>query len=124
MRIESHFKYDSATISQSKKLGGIYSKSLRCWYFDYNAANYKLISQTFTDLVIDNQKNETQPLAGLTISRDLPIAKSELQLDAAPLCHNPEHITKQFVSTYFAFRIITLGKYWVLRCGIISYQED
>jgi hypothetical protein len=58
-------------------------------------------------LVIDNQKNnETQPLAGLTISRDLP-AKSELQLDAAPLSHNPEHITKQFVSTYFAFRIIT-----------------
>jgi hypothetical protein len=45
-------------------------------------------------LVIDNQKNnETQPLAGLTISRDLP-AKSELQLDAAPLSHNPEHITK------------------------------
>jgi hypothetical protein len=46
-------------------------------------------------LVIDNQKNnETQPLAGLTISRDLPaIAKSELQLDAA-LSHNPEHITK------------------------------
>jgi hypothetical protein len=39
-----------------KKLGGIYSKSLRCWYFDYNAANYKLISQTFTDLVIDNPK--------------------------------------------------------------------
>jgi hypothetical protein len=77
-----------------KKLGGIY-KSLRCWYFDYNAANYKLISQTFTDLVIDNQNNETQPLAGLTISRDLPaIAKSELQLDAAPLSHNPEHITK------------------------------
>jgi hypothetical protein len=50
------FKYDSATISQSKKLGGIYSKSLRCWYFDYNTANYKLISQTFTDLVIDNPK--------------------------------------------------------------------
>jgi hypothetical protein len=59
-------------------------------------ANYKLISQTFTDLVIDNPKNnETQPLAGLTISRDLPaIAKSELQLDAAPLSHNPEHIKK------------------------------
>jgi hypothetical protein len=56
MRIDHFFKYDSATISQSKKLGGIYSKSLRCWYFDYNTANYKLISQTFTDLVIDNQK--------------------------------------------------------------------
>jgi hypothetical protein len=57
MRIESHFfKYDSATISQSKKSRRIYSKSLRCWYFDYNTANYKLISQTFTDLVIDNQK--------------------------------------------------------------------
>jgi hypothetical protein len=67
------------------------------------------------------KNNETQPLAGLTISRDLPaIAKSELQLDAAPLSHNPEYNKNQFVSTYFAFRIINLGKYWVLRCGIIS----
>jgi site-specific recombinase XerD len=118
-RIGLFFKYDSATISQSKKLGGIYSKSLRCWYFDYSAANYKLISQTFADLVIDNpQNNETQLLAGSTISRDLPaIAKSELQLDAAPLLHNPEHITKtNSLAPNLRLELLpNLGKYWVFK---------
>jgi site-specific recombinase XerD len=118
-RIALFFKYDSATISQSKKLGGIYSKSLRCWYFDYNAENYRLISQIFTDLVIDNPKNnETQPLAGFTMSRDLPaIAKSELQLDAAALPHNPEHMTKTnlLTATLRLELLPNLGKYWVFK---------
>jgi hypothetical protein len=68
------------------------------------------------------QNNETQA-AGLTISRDLPaIAKSELQLDAAPLSHNPEHITKTnlLAPTLRLELLPNLGKYWVLRCGIIS----
>lgn len=95
-RIGLYFKYDSATMAQLKQLGASYSQSLRCWYFDYTVDNYKLIRQNFEDLVIDNpKKTKTQPLAGLTISRDLPaIATSDRQLDLAPKLNNPEHITK------------------------------
>jgi site-specific recombinase XerD len=118
-RIGLFFKYDTATISQSKKLGAIYSKSLRCWYFDYNAVNYKLISQAFEDLVIDNPKNnEMQLLAGLTISRDLPaIAKSELQLDSTLELNNPEHITKtnSLAPNLHLELLPNLGKYWVFK---------
>ncbi|CAM3104068.1 tyrosine-type recombinase/integrase [Flavobacterium frigoris] len=118
-RIGLFFKYDSATISQLKKLGSIYSQSLRCWYFDYTAVNYKLISKSFEDLVIDNPKNnETQLLAGLTISRDLPaIAKSELQLDAATVLNNPEHITKtNSLAPNLRLELLpNLGKYWVFK---------
>jgi hypothetical protein len=102
-----------------KQLGGIYSRSLRCWYFDYTAVNYKLICQTFEDVSIDNPKNnKTQPLAGSTISRDLPaIAKSEIQLDAAPLLHNPEHITKtNSLAPHLRLELLpNLGKYWVFK---------
>jgi hypothetical protein len=100
-------------------LGGIYSQSLRSWYFDYNTKNYKLISQNFEDLVIDNpKKSKTQPLAGLTISRDLPaIAKSELQLDSAQVLNNPEHITKtnSLVPNMRLELLPNLGKYWVFK---------
>jgi len=118
-RIGLFFKYDSATIGQLKQLGGNYSQSLRCWYFDYNLDNYKLLSQTFEDLVIDNpKKSKTQPLAGLTTSRDLPaIAKSELQLDSAPVLNNPEHITKvTSLATNMRLELLpNLGKYWVFK---------
>lgn len=82
-------------MTQIKNLGGQYSQSLRCWYFDYTTAAYKLVRETFSDLVIENPKTvPTQSLAGLTISRDLPaIASSDFQLDDAPVPHNPEHIT-------------------------------
>ncbi|MEZ7507156.1 tyrosine-type recombinase/integrase [Flavobacterium sp. Arc2] len=118
-RIGLFFKYDSATISQLKQLKGMYSQSLRCWYFDYNLENYKLINQTFNDLVIDNpKKTKTQPLAGLTISRDLPaIAKSDLQLDSAPVLHNPEHITNtNLLAANMRLELLpNLGKYWVFK---------
>jgi hypothetical protein len=50
-----------------KKLGGQYSNSLRCWYFDYTAtAAYKMLRDNFADLVIENPKTvPTQSLAGL-----------------------------------------------------------
>ncbi|NRT16938.1 site-specific recombinase XerD [Flavobacterium sp. 28A] len=118
-RIGLFFKYDSTTIDQLKQLGGIYSQSLRCWYFDYNVVSYKLISQNFSDLVIDNpKKTKTQPLAGLTLSRDLPaIAKSDLQLDSAPVLHNPEHITtvKSLAPNMRLELLPNLGKYWVFK---------
>ncbi|WP_369753649.1 tyrosine-type recombinase/integrase [Flavobacterium sp. WC2409] len=118
-RIGLFFTYDSGTISQLKKLGGIYSQSLRCWYFDYNAVNYKLISQTFDDLVIDNpKKTKTQPLAGLTIGRDLPaIATGNLQLDSALMLNNPEHIAKtNSLAPNMRLELLpNLGKYWVFK---------
>jgi site-specific recombinase XerD len=63
-RIRLFFRQHCATISQLKQLGGIYSQTLRCWYFDYTTANYKLISQTFENLVIDNPKNKLILLIG------------------------------------------------------------
>jgi site-specific recombinase XerD len=124
-RIGLFFKYDTATISQLKKMGGTYSRSLRCWYFDYNAANYKLISQTFDDLVIENpEKNKTQPLAGLTISRDLPaIAQSDSQLGSLKKENNPEHITDTSSLAYkMRLELLpNLGKYWVLK---MRYVQD
>lgn len=118
-RIGLFFKYDSTTIAQLKQLGAIYSQSLRCWYFDYNVINYKLISQKFDDLVIDNpKKTKTQPLAGLKVSRDLPaIAKSDLQLDSASVLHNPEHITTTTsLAPNMRLELLpNLGKYWVFK---------
>jgi hypothetical protein len=68
---------------------------------------------------IDNPKNnKTQPLAGSTLSRDLSaIAKSEIQLDAAPLLHNPEHITKtNSLAPNLRLELLpNLGKYWVFK---------
>ena len=123
-RIGLYFKYDSATMSQLKQLGASYSQSLRCWYFDYTVDNYKLIRQNFEDLVIDNpKKTKTQPLAGLTISRDLPaIATSERQLDLAPKLNNPEHITKvTSLAPNLRLELLpNLGKYWVFK---MSYYQ-
>lgn len=118
-RIGLFFKYDSATISIARKLGGTYSQSLRCWYFDYNATTYKAISQNFSDLLIENPKSiSTQSLAGSTISRDLPaIAPSDLQLDPALVLDNPEHIPaiKPIEPTLRLELLPNLGKYWVFK---------
>ena len=118
-RIGLFFKYDTARITTARKLGGKYSQSLRCWYFDYSKASYKIISENFTDLVIENPKtNSTQQLAGSIISRDLPaIALSDFQLDVAPVLHNPEHITtnKPLVSPLRLELLPNLGKYWVFK---------
>ena len=123
-RIGLYFKYDTATISQLKKLGGRYSQSLRCWYFDYNAANYTLISQSFTDLVIENpKKDKPKPLAGFTISRDLPaIAQSELQSHSLSKGNNPEHITDTDSLVYkMRLELLpNLGKYWVFKMRYIQ----
>lgn len=124
-RIGLFFKYDTATISLLKKLGGSYSRSLRCWYFNYDNAHYKLIRQNFDDLVIENPKNDTtQPLAGLTVSRDLPaIATGELQLDSPEKENNPEHI-KDPDSLVYKMRLEllpNLGKYWVFK---MRYVQD
>lgn len=118
-RIALFFKYDPATQSIVRKIGGQYSQSLRCWYFDYNKSSYQVIRDNFTDLVIENPKNNsTQPLAGSTISRDLPaIATSDFQLDPAPVPDNPEHITapKPLESPLRLELLPNLGKYWVFK---------
>lgn len=75
-------------------MGGIYSQTLRCWYFDYTTANYKLISQTFENLVIDNPKNKLILLigygAGLRVSeivtlewRDILFSEHKLHIKNA-----------------------------------------
>ncbi|WP_413998206.1 tyrosine-type recombinase/integrase [Flavobacterium sp. W1B] len=118
-RIGLFLKYDNATNSQLRKMGAVFSKSLRCWYLDYNVFNYKLISQTFENLLIENPKNkETQPLAGLTPSRDLPdIATSKFQLDSSQQKNNPEHITDiDSLKTKMRLELLpNLGKYWVFK---------
>ena len=122
-RIGLFFKYDTATISLLKKLGGSYSKSLRCWYFDYDNATYRLLCQNFDNLVIENPKNDkTQPLAGLNIRRDLPaIATGELQLDSPAKENNPEHI-KDSDSLVYKMRLEllpNLGNDWVFKMRYI-----
>jgi site-specific recombinase XerD len=93
-RIGRFFKYHRATISQLKQLGGIYSQTLRCWYFHYTTANYKLISQTFENLVIDNPKHKLISLigygAGLRVSeivtlewRDILFSKHKIHIKDA-----------------------------------------
>jgi site-specific recombinase XerD len=118
-RIGLFFTYDTTTMSQIKNLGGHYSNSLRCWYFDYTTTAYKMLRDNFTDLVIENPKTvPTQSLAGLTISRDLPaIAISDFQLDDASVPHNPEHITtiQPLVSNLRLELLPNLGKYWVFK---------
>ncbi len=73
-RIGTDFPYSAEVNQKLKSLGAVYSSTLRCWYLDYNNANYQLLQKNFDKLIIENPKAEqtkTVPVAG-TKSRDLP----------------------------------------------------
>ncbi len=73
-RIGVSFPYSFEVNEKIKSLGAVYSSTLRCWYLDYNAANYHLLQKNFENLIIENPKPEyakTVQVAGAD-SRDLP----------------------------------------------------
>lgn len=73
-RIGICFPYSFEVNNKMKSLGAFYSSTLRCWYLDYNTANYNLLQKNFENLVIENPKPKvakTAPVAGPE-SRDLP----------------------------------------------------
>ena len=53
-RIAAFFRWDDLDTRQHiKRLGGRYSKTKRCWYFDYNKTTYKRLQDCFDNIVIE-----------------------------------------------------------------------
>jgi hypothetical protein len=73
-RIGVFFPYHRPTSDRLKALGATYSRTWRCWYFDYTRENYQLLKQHFPDLVVltSNETKQTHAAAAGSESRDLP----------------------------------------------------
>ena len=116
-RIAVFFGYDSEKIRIVKTIGGKYSKTQSCWYFDYSADAYRELKKHFTDLSIENPKELQQTPSVTGNSRDLsPIAQSENQLDSL-LANNPEHkvAVKPLAQQLRLILLDPIGKYWVFK---------
>ncbi|HSO85713.1 MAG TPA: hypothetical protein VLQ91_04125, partial [Draconibacterium sp.] len=127
-RIGICFPYSFEVNQKVKSLGAVYSSSLRCWYLDYNTANYHLLQKNFDNLIIENPKPEyakTAPVAG-TESRDLPPIVTSAPVDEKPVggvTTLSEKATKKVLQEHKAeiplaqkLRLQlheTIGKYWV-----------
>ncbi|HKK82267.1 MAG TPA: tyrosine-type recombinase/integrase [Prolixibacteraceae bacterium] len=127
-RIGVFFPFDRNINDKLKKLGATYSRTNRCWYFDYSPEEYKLIKENFNDIEIDSpqtKKNATQPAAG-SKSRDLPHidASSETKKEdtasklSAPAPHPGEQKHKadnrSLAQKLKLQRSDNIGKYWVV----------
>jgi len=116
-RIGLFFTHDVSIQTTIKKIGGIYSKTHRCWYVDYSKEQYAVLKKLFPDLIVE------QPVAGKVISRDLPpIAKGDRQLGTAKQLNNPEHIasTTSLAQKLHLELLSNLGKYWVFKIRYVQ----
>jgi site-specific recombinase XerD len=114
-RIGVFFGYDAEKISKIKAIGGQFSKSLSCWYLDYDRESYAKLKTHFSNIVIENPKEITQTPQVTDESRDLsPIAKSESQLDLLST-NNPEHkAAERPLAEQLRLKLLApIGKYWV-----------
>lgn len=57
-RIGICFPYSIEVNEKLKTLNAVYSSTHRCWYLDYNNANYNLLKKNFDNLVIENPRPE------------------------------------------------------------------
>ena len=127
-RIGICFPYSFEVNQKVKSLGVVYSSSLRCWYLDYNTANYHLLQKNFDNLIIENPKPEyakTAPVAGPE-SRDLPPIVTSASVNEKPdkeVTKFPEKAIENVLKEHKAeiplahkLRLQlheTIGKYWV-----------
>jgi len=85
-RIGICFPYSAEVNQKLKSFGAVYSSTLRCWYLDYNTANYNLLQKNFDNLEFENPKPayvKTAPVAG-SESRDLPPIVTSENLSEKP----------------------------------------
>jgi site-specific recombinase XerD len=115
-----HFKYDAQKIAVVKAIGGIYSKTHKCWYMDYSPESYLKLKTHFEHIVVEQPDGSTTTLSQKVTddkNRDhLPIATGDIQLGTTTL-GNPEH-TKATVTLAQKLRLTLLepiGKYWIFK---------
>jgi hypothetical protein len=128
-RIGVFFAYNPAVNSKLKTLGATYSKTYRCWYFNYSSVDYELLRENFTDIVIDNptQAVDSNELVAGPVSRDIPPIDEEIARVDAPAGQSsklpgfgPLAVTREHKAgtTRLAHKLRLklaepLGKYWV-----------
>ncbi|MEL1242525.1 hypothetical protein [Flavobacterium flavipallidum] len=118
-RIAILFRYDIHIINKIKSFGATYSKTLKCWYVDYNTESYKILKTNFENISIEKPNEETilSPQQLTDTNRDLSaIAQSKIQLDST-LKSNPEHTLETIpLEQKLRVRLLTnIGKYWVFK---------
>ena len=124
-RIGISFPYSVEVNQKLKSLGAVYSATHRCWYMDYQAANYKLLQSNFDELVIEKPKPEhtKADLVAGPAGRDLPpIVAPEKKIPAATKL--PEKTEEKSIKGHKADIVPlaqklrlqlfeNIGKYWV-----------
>ncbi|MGF7140743.1 tyrosine-type recombinase/integrase [Roseimarinus sediminis] len=129
-RIGVFFPFHRPTSDRLKALGATYSRTWRCWYFDYSRENYQLLKQHFPDLLIvtSNKTKHDDAAAAGSESRDLPPiapvsdavkqneAGSKLP-DRGPMPLKQEHkaAAVPLAQKLHVQCFDNLGKYWVVR---------
>ncbi len=127
-RIGIIFPYSTEVNQKLKSFGATYSSTLRCWYLDYNNANFHLLQKNFDNLVIENPKPEytkTVQVAGAE-SRDLPPIVTSENLSQKPedeVTKLPEKADEKTIKGHKAETPLAqklrlqlhenIGKYWV-----------
>jgi site-specific recombinase XerD len=127
-RIGICFPYSFEVNEKLKTLNAVYSSTLRCWYLDYNNANYHLLQKNFDNLVIENPRPEyakAVQVAGAE-SRDLPPIVTSENLSEKPEGEAtilPEKTVKKVLKEHKAEIPLAqklrlqlhenIGKYWV-----------
>ncbi|WP_293873462.1 tyrosine-type recombinase/integrase, partial [Flavobacterium sp.] len=115
-RIGIFFDYDASIVKKVKYIGGVFSKTHRCWYLDYSAENYQHFKNTFTTFTISTKDSTLAPTVTETTRDISPIATSNHQLDL-PTANNPEHRAKEvtLAQKLHLTLLDNLGKYWVFK---------
>ncbi|MBN1926514.1 MAG: tyrosine-type recombinase/integrase [Prolixibacteraceae bacterium] len=123
-RIGVFFPYDPAINNKLKLLGGTYSRTWRCWYFDYSSEQYHLLKENFDNIKIDTgqEPDHSTSLAAGEKSRDLPPIGAKKEV--APKFPAPENKPgeKEHKAAHVPLaqklrlkRFDNLGKYWVIK---------
>lgn len=132
-RIAAFFSYDAKLIARFKVIGAKYSQTHRCWYVDYSARNYKLITDKFEDCVVEishktETETETKQASAENQRQDLPIAPEQRE---RPETNSAEQVSSVHKSEYQIDPRLKLevldpvGKYWVLKMNYVqSYVKD
>lgn len=124
-RIGIFFPFDKQIISKLRELGAYFSKTNKCWYMNYSPESYNLLTENFTDIVIDNPKQpvDANKLVAGPVSRDIPpIDIVSLQMEQVSKL--PDTVSKAVSAGHKAEDIPlekklnlqladNIGKYWV-----------
>lgn len=125
-RIGAFFDYDPVLVSKMKSLGGTYSKTHQCWYWNYSKVHYKMLTDEFETKIVKDVMNTsevtiTKASVG-TQRKNLPITQKR----ARPETNSEEnvlkvHKLKNQVDPRLKLRVLKpVGKYWVLKMQYVQ----